>query len=116
MATEADQVLEERQKNIAAAIAEARLQREYDFEICSRKAEQIIEEAMDAMDDNLTLNFGDVSTDTLRRYNDIIIEIVKYSGYWCKATIKKKEQRDNFRRVRYDMEEMTEEQKAIWVR
>jgi hypothetical protein len=104
------------EETINAAISAARLQREYDFEICSRKAGQIIEEAMDGMDDNLTLNFADVPTDTLRRYNAIIIEIVRYSGYWCKATIKKKEQNDEFRRVKYEMEEMTEEQKAIWVR
>jgi hypothetical protein len=102
------------EETINAAITAVRNRREYEFELCSRKAEQLIEE-WEEMPIYITYD-REYPTDNLQRFNVIIEEILRYCGYWCKSNIKKMGKYDEWRRVRYDLEEMTDAQKAIWVR
>lgn len=101
---------------IAAAIATVRNRREYEFELCSRKATQLIEEWEEMSIPRMISYDRDYPTDNLQRFNVIIEEILRYCGFWCKSTIKKMGKYDQWRTVRYDLEEMTDAQKAIWVR
>jgi hypothetical protein len=102
------------EENINAAITTVRNRREYEFELCSRKAEQLIEEWEEMP---IYISYDRESpTGDLQRFNAIIEEILRYCGYWCKSNIKKMGKYDEWRRVRYDLEEMTEEQRAIWIR
>jgi hypothetical protein len=99
---------------INAAIAAVKTRREWDTEMCATRARRLIE---DYEEDPVpvTLHFADAPIDTLRRYISIIKEILKWSGYLSTATIKKMGQNDEFRRVRFALTPMTEEQRAAWI-
>jgi len=99
---------------INAAVAAVRNRRDWETEMCGTRAERLIEEyEEDEMP--VTLYFADAPSDTLRRYIAIIKDILNYAGYFSKATIKKTGQYDEFRRVRFVLTPMTEEQKAAWM-
>ena len=99
---------------IDAAIAAVKTRREWDNEMCATRARRLIE---DYEEDEMpvTLHFADAHIDTLRRYIAIIKEILNWSGYLSTATIKKMGRYDEFRRVRFALTPMTEEQRAAWL-
>ena len=99
---------------IDAAIAAVKTRRQWDNDMCSTRAKRLIE-SYEEDPVPVTQFFADAPTDTIRRYIAIIKEILKYAGYLSTATIKKMGQYDEFRRVRFALTPMTEEQRAAWL-
>ena len=99
---------------IDAAIAAVKTRRQWDNDMCSTRAKRLIE-SYEEDPVPVTQFFADAPTDTIRRYIAIIKEILKYSGYSCYTLIRRKLESEDFRRVRFSLTPMTEEQRAAWL-
>lgn len=104
----------------AAAVSAVIKEREDEMDTCVRRARRILtyidndevgEEGFD-----ITVRVQDFPTGILRRQNILVADILRYNGFWCRGIIKKKKEHDDSRHIKFIITDMTEEQKAIWLR